>query len=133
MADLITERNRISGGLRSIVAAATTTALHTISTGKTARIKKIMIQSRQLANITVEIGYDNLGAAWTPVMPLIFVPPGVDLEMREDDIPIAGNTPDGWHADTTPVTGFAGVIAARASASAAAPNDVKMLIEVEEF
>lgn len=126
-------RARISGGLRAITVAATTTALHTISTGKTARIKKIMAYSRQGANVTLEIGYDTLGAVWTPVMPPITLVPNLDVGLSEADIPIAGNTPDGFHADATLVTGFAGVIAARASAAGVAPNHISVVIEVEEY
>jgi len=133
MGDLITERTRISGGLRNVVAAATTTALHTISAGKTARIKKIHAFNGQPANVTLELGYDNLAAAWTPVLPRYNLIAGMDTELGEDQIPMAGNTPDGFHVDVTAVTGFAGVIAARASAAGAGVLGVQVVIEVEEF
>lgn len=133
MSDLITERTRISGGLRNIVAAATTTALHTISAGRTARIKKLHAFNGQLANVTLEIGYDNLAAAWTPVLPRYALITGMDFTLGEDEIPMCGNSPDGFHVDTTALTGFAGVISARASAAGAGVLAVSVEIEVEEF
>lgn len=123
---------RITGGLASITVAATTTTLHTISTGKRAIIKKIRVNNRQGANVNLTIGYNTLAAVWTPVMPNLVCMPG-ENSWSETDLPICGNTPEGFQADSTAVTGFGGNIAARASAAAVSPNDIQVQIEVEEI
>lgn len=124
---------RISGGLRSIVAATTSTALHTISTGLTAVIRKIIVRNHQGANIDLQIGYDTLAAVFTVVLPDLLCLAGMENIWTEDDIPIMGNYPQGFKADTTPVTGNTGIIVGQASAAAAAPADIEVIIEVEEF
>jgi hypothetical protein len=124
---------RVAGPLASITVAATTTALYTISLGRRAIIRKIRWFNHGGANAILQIGYDTLAAAWTPVMPDILMVALMDGVMTEDELIIAGNTPEGFFRDTTALTGFAGVIAAQSNIAAVAPNDVEVQIEVDEF
>lgn len=124
---------KITGGLVSIVAAATSTTLHTLSLNKRAKIKKIRANNRTGAIVTLQIGYDtNAGApVFTPVMPDLSLLPGENW-YEEGELPVCGNTPEGFQADTTVTTGTLGNIIGQASAAAAAPADVQVQIEVEE-
>ena len=123
--------HRLGSNLVSITVAATTTALFTLSGTQRAIIRKIRGFNHQLANVTLQIGYDTLGGVWTPVMPDILLLAGMDNVIPEAELPVCGNTPEGFQPDTTPVTGFAGAIAAQASAAGAAPNDIEVEIEIE--
>ena len=129
----VLQRTRYTSGLISIVAAATTTALFTCTGNAIYIVRKVMCRNNQGANIQLVLGYDNLAVAWVPVMPSLTCLTGLDNEWVEAELPVAGNTVQGWTIDATPLTGWAGVIAARVSAAAAIPNDVQVTIEVEEI
>ena len=129
-----TRRTRFSTGLISIVAAATTTLCWTLGTNKTARIVKLVVRNRAGANIDLTIGYTTLGAVWTPVAPNFQCLAGGGPDIwTELELPPMGNTPFGFQADTTAVTGTAGNIQVRSSAAAAAPADVQVMMEIEEY
>ena len=135
---------RITGNIQSITgvgggdgaALANQVTLHTLSTGKRAVIRKLMITNRTGGNVNVWIGYGDLTVAasvFRQTMPSIFMANGMDTELTEDQIPLNGNTPQGFAADTTAITGSNGNIIAEASNAAAAPADVQIIAEVEEF
>lgn len=125
------EGKRLTSNLVEVVAAATTTALFTLTGTQRAIVRKIRVMNNQGANIMLQLGYDTLAAAWTPVMPDIMCLAGVDNVIPEAELPICGNTPQGFQIDTTLVTGFAGVIAVQSDAAGAAPNAVEVIIELE--
>ena len=121
---MITEQLRERYGIRhtgtmvSIVAAATPTSVYLLTTGRTCEIRKIMISNRNPANANIQIGM-GLGAAFVQCIPQIFaVGSGQDLEITEEQIPNFEFTAD---------------ITAQSSAAAAAPNDVQIQVEVEEY
>lgn len=124
---------RITGGLVSCVAAATTYTLHTLSTGKRAIVRKISAFNHQAVAVRLQIGYLTLGAVFTPCLPDIYLVTGMDLRLTEDEIPVCGNSPEGFIADTTAVTGTLGNISCQVSAAAAAPADIEVQVEVEEI
>jgi hypothetical protein len=100
----------------SIVAAATPTALYTLSPGRIARIRKIMWRNNNGAPAVLDIG-TGLGGAWAQILPSIDMPAGINGSMTEDEIPAIE---------------FVANITAQSSAAAAAPNDIELQIEVEE-
>ena len=124
---------RISGGLVSIVAAATSTVVHTLSLNKRAVVKKLRVFNHQANPITLQLGHLTLGAVFTPDTPDFLCPAGIDSFWEEDELPIFGNTPEGFKSDATPVTGTLGNVIAQASAAAAVPNDIEVQVEVEEI
>lgn len=134
---------RLTGGRVSIIAVgagdgavSNASTLHTLSLNLTAVIKKIMWFNRTGGNVLLWIGYNDLtvaAAVFRQVLPSIFCVNGMDGELNEDDLPICGNTPLGFHADITAVTGSLGNIMGEVSNSAAAPNDFMVQIEVEEY
>jgi len=130
---MITPGRRVSSPLISVVAAATTTAVYTLTGTQLGIIRKIMWFTNQAGNPTLQVGYTTLAAVWTPVMPDIYMLTGIDGELDEANLPVAGNTIQGFQIDATLVTGFAGIIAVRASAAGAAPNDVRVRVEIEIF
>ena len=135
---------RLQGGLISLIAVgggdggaiANSLAAWTLSPGKTAVIKKIMWLNRIVANAGLLVGFEDLtaiGGLFRQVLPTIQMVTGVDGEMNEEDLPICGNTPDGFKADTVVPTGSLGAIMVQTDGAAgAAPNDVQVIIEVEE-
>ena len=120
---------RLQSGLISIVVAATSTLGFTAN-GKKVVIKKVYWRNRSGANANLTIGYTTLAAAWVPVFPDIQMINGVDGGMEEEELPIMGNTPEGFIPDTTPVTGTLGDIILRSSVAGAAPADVQVTMEV---
>lgn len=123
---------RLSSGLVSIVAAATSTVLWILSAGKKAVVKKLIVHNHQGAAVTLQIGHLTLGGAFTPDVVDFYCLAGIDNVWTEFELPIFGNTREGFCADTTPVTGTLGNIIAQASAAGADPADVEVCIEVEE-
>ena len=87
-------------------------------------------------NANLLIGYGDLtvaGSVFRQVMPSILMVNGVDGVLTEAEIPVVGNGPEGFAADTTPVTGSLGnIIIETDGAAGAAPLDVQVVIEVEE-
>lgn len=134
---------RLSSGLISIIAAgvvapSNASTLWLLSPGKRAIIKKIMWINRTGGGGFLRIGYDDrvapvAGPNFTQVLPDILMVAGVDGAMREEDLPICGNTREGFAVDTTANTGTVGNIMAESSVGGAAPNDVMVEIEVEEI
>ena len=124
---------RLTTNLASIVIANTTTLLHTLGVGKRAIIRKIMWHNRTGGPGVLRVGYLTLAAAFVPVLPDIYMLNAMDGEMREEYIPICGNGPEGFVADTTAVTGSLGNISAQATVGGAAPADVQVTLEVEEI
>lgn len=126
---------RISSGLIEFTAVAlANTLIHTLSTAspKRAQIKKIMWRNRTAANSQLRIGYLTVAAAFVQVLPDILMIAGVDDFMTDVEIPICGNGPEGFVADTTPVTGTTGDIYARSTVAGAAGVNVQVIMEVEE-
>lgn len=72
--------------LVSIVAAATNTLIYTITTGRTARIKKIMLMNNTGVNDQVIFG-EVIAGAWTPRMPAVYVLTPFDEQLDEWQIP----------------------------------------------
>lgn len=126
---------RVSGPLVSIVAAATSTIVYTLGTTRPERviIRKVLIFNRQAATILLSIGFDTVAAVFTQVLPQLSAVANIPVTYNEDDLPICGNTPEGFQADTAAVTGTLGNIVAQASAAAAAPANVLIRVEVEIF
>lgn len=130
---LFLQRTRIGSPMISIVAAATTTPVFTCQANKLYLIRKIICTNNQGAPIQLIFGYTNLAAAWVQVsLPFIAIN-ALDNTWIEDEIPVFGNYQTGWQVDTTALTGWAGIIACRSSAAAAAPNNVLVQIELEEI
>lgn len=110
--------------LVDITVAATTTTLYQITTGlgvtgaitAPARILKIMATSRQPANVTLQIG-ELVAAAFTPRLPDIFLAPGLETILTEDDIP-------GFLFETD--------IVGQASAAGVGAASIQVMLEVEE-
>lgn len=111
---------RITPAMGSLVAAATSVTLHAITPGRTAIIRKVIIANRNPANTVVSLGE----ADFTQRIPDFFVGAGLDLELTEEELP---------RYEYRSLAGAAVDIVARASVAAAAPDDVQVLIEVEEF
>lgn len=124
---------RISSGLISIVAPLATTLGLTISPGKRVVIMKLRWINRTGANGFLRIGYNTIPGVFTPVFPDIMLVAGLEDGYAEDELPIMGNGPEGFSADTTPVTGTNGNIQLQATVGGAAPADVQVEMEVEEF
>ena len=125
---------RVTSRLVSIVAAATSTVLWTISTDKRAIVKKIWYNNRTGVNTQLRIGYiDVVAAAFQQCTPDILMVAGFDGQITEDELPIFGNTPEGFVADAAVAAGCTGVIVAQSVAAGAAPLDVQVVIEVEEI
>lgn len=127
------KKTRLTGGLVSVVAAATSTEVYILSTGKTCVIKKIRAYNNTGGTVTLTVGYLTNASTpvFTQVMPTLTLLQG-ENNWIEDDLPICGNTNEGFHNDNTTNTGTDGSIYVQVSASAASPNDVQIQVEVEE-
>lgn len=138
---------RLTGGMVSITAvgagngvalglATANPTAWTLSTGKRAVIKKIMWRCGIAGGANLLVGYGDrtvAGSIFRQVLPNIRMVTGVDGELNEEDLPIAGNSPEGFVADTTAVTGSVGSIFVETDGAAGAyPGDVQVILEVEE-
>jgi len=138
---------RLSSGLLSITAvgggdgvalgaAANNPTAWTLSIGKRAIIRKIMWRNgiALAANLLVGFGDRTVaGSIFRQVLPNIRMVSGVDGELNEEDLPIVGNSPEGFVADTTPVTGTIGNIFVETDGAAGAyPGNVQVSMEIEE-
>jgi len=108
-----------------------------LSTGRRAKLRKIMWRNRTGGNGNLLVGYADrtvAGALFRQVLPSILMVNGVDGEMGEAEIPISGNTPEGFFNNTTVPTGSTGDIYLGTDCAlvGAAPGDVQVVIEVEE-
>lgn len=117
----------------SAIAANTSYTLHTLSAGKRGILRKLFWINRTGGNGFLRIGYTNLAAAFIQVLPDILMINGIDGQFLEEDLPVCGNSPIGFMANTTLVTGSAGNIIVQCSVGAAAPTDVQISGEIEEI
>lgn len=109
---------RKPGPIGSIVAAATPITAYILPATRTCHLRKITLWNRNAANAQVQIG-TGLGGAFAQALNGIFaVGAGNDLEVPEDQIPNVE---------------FGASITAQSTVGAAAPNDVQIQVEVEEF
>lgn len=99
----------------SIVVAATDTLLYTLTTGRTFIVRKLHIVNHAVG-AQVFVHLTNVGGA--QLMPGWYVPNNTDLELTEEDITALE---------------FTASLYARSSAAAAAPNEVQIAVEIEEF
>jgi len=109
-------RTRKTSPLVSIAAAAANTLIYTLSQGRTAKIKKIMLMNNTGVNDTVIFGELVLGV-WTPRMPAVYVLTPFDEQLHEWQIPAFGFQSD--------------IYARSATAGVGTTEDVQ--IEVEEI
>ena len=79
-------KTRQTSDLVSIAAAAANTLIYTLSQGRTAKIKKIMLMNNTGANDTVVFGEVILGV-WTPRLPAVYVLTPFDEQLGEWEIP----------------------------------------------
>ena len=119
----------------SIIAAATSYVAHSLSTGRRQVLRKITWFNRTGGGGVLRVGYlTNVAApVFVQVLPDIDMINGLLGEIREDNLPIVGNSVTGFCADTTLNTGSLGNIVLQATVGGAAPLDVMVSGEVEEF
>jgi len=124
-----------SGVIQFTAVALANTLLYTLSptVTKVGVVKKIRWINRTGANGRLTLGYVNAAAVFVPVFPDILMVNGVDDCLKEDELPIFGNGPKGFVADTTPLTGTTGAIWAQSTVAGAAGLNVEVIIEVEEI
>lgn len=136
---------RVTGGLVNIVAVgvlapSNAVALFTLATAKVQKaiIRKIVWMNRTGGPGFLRIGYNDRtpapgGPNFVQVLPDIMMVAGIDGELQEDDLPICGNSIEGFVVDTTAITGTTGDIMAEATVGAAGLNSVQVQVEVELF
>ena len=115
--------------LASIVAATTTTMLYQITPARTAIIRKMWAINRNVASARLRIGSTDsatggVGGVFTQRLPEILLLSGQDVEFGENDLP--GYEFRRLEAVNTDIV-------AQSPQGAAAPNDVQIMVEVEEF
>lgn len=103
--------------MASIVAAATAVTIHDLPTARTGIVRKVHIMNNNAAQVVVQLG-TGLAGAYAQSMPGWVVPSNSDRQLTEDELPGLEFTAD---------------ITAQSSAGAAAPNNVQVMLEVEEF
>lgn len=109
---------RHTSQLVHINAAATNTLVYTLSQGRTAKIKKIMLMNNT-ANVDHVIFGEVVGVTWTPRLPAVYVLAGFDEQLHEWQIPQFKFTSD---------------IYARGDSAGLAPGTPEdIIIEVEEI
>ena len=109
-------RIRKTSQLVLIAAPGAEALIYTLSQGRTARIKKIMLMNNTGVNDTVIFG-ELVAAAWTPRMPEIYILTPFDEQLGEWEIPQYE---------------FCSNIYAR-SANAGAGTTMDILLELEEI
>jgi len=77
---------RKTSQLVQIAAAGAEALIYTLSQGRTAKIKKIMLMNNTGVNDQVVFG-ELIAAAWTPRMPAIYVLTPFDEQLGEWEIP----------------------------------------------
>ncbi|MDD5539703.1 MAG: hypothetical protein PHG61_03325 [Candidatus Marinimicrobia bacterium] len=118
----------------SVIVAATSYVLWTLSLGKRAFVRKLVWCNRTGGNGMLRIGYLTLGAVFVQCSPDILMLNGVDGNLTEAQLPPWGNSAEGgFIADTTLVTGTLGNIIVQCSVGGAAPADVQVSAEIEEL
>ena len=108
---------RKASPIASCVAAATPVTLYTLPAGRTCVIRKVHIFNGNAAATLVQIG-TGLGAGYAQQIPSIYAVNGMDLELRQDDLPASE---------------FTATLTVQATVAAAAPNNVQVMVEVEEY
>ena len=122
---------RLGTGPINILVANTSYTAWTPSTGKRAIIRKIHWYNNTGGNGLLRVGYLTLAAVFTQVLPSILMVNGVDDDMTEGELPIVGNTVEGFYPDTTLVTGTLGLIIVQGTVGIAFPN-CRVAMEIEE-
>ena len=119
----------------SIVAAVTSYVAHALSTNRKQVLRKITWMNRTGGGGVLRVGYLTNAAIpiFVQVLPDIDMINGLYGEIREDNLPIAGNSITGFCADNTLNTGSLGDIVLQSDIGAAAPTDIMVSGEVEEF
>jgi len=79
-------KTRHTSDLVQIAAPAANTLIYTLSQGRTAKIKKIMLLNNTGANDTVVFG-EVIGGVWTPRLPAVYVLTPFDEQLGEWEIP----------------------------------------------
>jgi hypothetical protein len=74
-----------NAGVVAVTAAAAGDLLHTLSTGRSARLKKIHCYAPAL--VTLQLGTRDAAGTFVPLMPLFTAIAGFDNEWGPDDIP----------------------------------------------
>lgn len=108
---------RKTSAIASCIVAATPVNLYLLTNARTCHIRKISIFNANAAATVVTIG-TGLGGAFAQRLPNILAVNGQDLQLTEEQIPNVE---------------FSATITVQASVAAAAPNDVRVQVEVEEF
>jgi len=122
---------RLGSGRINILVAATSYTAWTPSTGKRAIIRKILWYNNTGAAGYLQIGFLTLAAVFTEVLPRILMVNGAEGAIGEDELPIVGNTREGFYPDTTLVTGTLGLITVQATVGGAIPT-CSVAMEIEE-
>ena len=119
----------------SIVAAATSYVAHTLSTNRKQVLRKISWFNRTGGAGVLRVGYLTNAAipVFVQVLPDIDMQNDIWNQLTEIELPIAGNSITGFCADTTLNTGSLGDIVLQSNIGAAAPTDIMVSGEVEEF
>lgn len=109
-----------TSAIASCVAASTSVTLHLLTTNRTVIIRKLHIKNNNAAATMVQIGtgITGVGGGFVQAIPDIEVLAGMDLQLTEDQILAVE---------------FSGNITVQATVAAAAPNNVAVAAEVEEF
>ncbi len=130
IAEVPVERGiRFTTPIRSIVAGAATTMLHQVTAGRTAVIRKIMYNNRNGVGSDLQIGSTNspvggIAGAFTQRLPAIDMLATLGDTLTEDQLPAY---------EFRKYADGATDIVMQATVAAAAPNDVQVMAEIEEF
>jgi hypothetical protein len=108
---------RKASPIASCTVAVTAVALHTLSPGRSAIIRKLRVRNRNAGATVVQIG-TGLGGALVEAMPGFTVLAGLETEIPEEQLP--------------EVEFFAN-ITCQATVAGVAPADVQVQVEVEEY
>lgn len=143
---------RVSSGLISLIATgagdggaiANAVALLTMPTVRPMKlvIRKLRWRNRSGVAANLLIGYGDrtlAGSLFRQVFPSIWMLAGIDDVLEEGQIPVFGNTPEGFYVDTRPtpaVAPFVGTIGdilveTDSAVVGAAPGDVQVMAEIE--
>ena len=135
---------RMTGGLVRCVAlgagdggaVANAVTAWVLSIGKRAVIKKLLWRNQVGVNADLLVGYGDrtaAGSLFRQVLPIIRCVNGVDGELTEEELPICGNSPEGFIADTTIPTGTVGnILVETTTDGVGAGTPLEVIVEVEE-
>ena len=111
---------RHTSAMGSIIAAATTVTLHQLTPNRTAIIRKIMWANRGAVSGVLRIGSGD----FTARIPEIDIFAGLGGVLTEDDLP---------NYEFRLLVDVAADITTQSDVGGAAPADIQVMIEVEEF